>query len=556
MKPAEQVKEKLDIVEVLSQYIQVTKAGSTFKARCPFHGEKTPSFIISPTRQSYHCFGCGEHGDIFTFVEKMEGTDFKGALTQLAEKAGVTITYTKDSGVSKDEKDTLFEILQTATQFYLRERMKQKDITEYLLKRGLTQETIESFGIGFAPQDWRQLYEVLKVQYKDSDIESAGLAIKGDKGYYDRFRSRIMFPLKDSVGRVIGYSGRIWQGDEQSAKYINTPETPLFHKSKFLYGFDKAKTAIRKLHFTLLVEGQMDLISAHQVGFTNAVALSGTALTEEHITLLGRISKNIVIALDADKAGITAALKSARIALQHGFDVKVARFLDGKDASAIVESGGGDALKQVVKNSKHVVEFVLDILGDKAKNDSRVYVRLVEQELLPLIASMQSPIEREHALQSVSTRTGISLNSLHESFGKIRIETPSTTDVLQVVPVTKKAPQHIRASFAVLLQMYARTHPNEAAILQSEIEKIGVDISVSDDTALVIEHDLETQLEEKHYTARIGELYILVQKEFYSDEIRKVQAELVSATQIGDETQQVAILSKLDALQKKMAQLH
>lgn len=556
MKPAEQIKEKLDIVEVLSQYIQVTKSGSTFKARCPFHGEKTPSFIISPTRQSYHCFGCGEHGDIFTFVEKMEGVDFKGALTLLAEKAGVTLTYTKESGITKDAKDMLLDTLHEATHFYVRERLKHPEITTYLLKRGLSQESIDAFSIGFAPQEWRQLYDTLKSTHKDADIENAGLTIRGDKGYYDRFRSRIMFPLKDSVGRVIGFSGRIWQGDEQSAKYINTPETPLFHKSRFLYGFDSAKTAIRKLNFTLLVEGQMDLISAHQVGFKNAVALSGTALTEEHITLLGRISKNIVIALDADKAGITAALKSARIALMHGFDVKVARFTDGKDASAIVETGGGDALKLVVKHAQHIIDFVLDILSEKSKNDSRLYVRLIEQELLPLIAIMQSPIEREHVLKTVSSRSGISQESLLASLNKVRIADAVPAAQQVETPQQERPVQNTRAFFVVLLQMYARTHPTEALRLQEELTNLGIDTHVADDAALVIEHDIETQLEEKHYVARLGELFVLVQKEHYANAIRVAQAEMQAATQSGDEALQITTLARIDVLQKKMAQLH
>jgi DNA primase len=498
MSTVDQIKEKLDIIEVTSQYIKLQKAGSTWKARCPFHGEKTPSFVVSPTRQSYHCFGCGEHGDMFTFVQKMEGTDFKGALKTLAEKAGVELVFERSSGPSKDEVDELHDVLAAATREYTRERMRHADITAYLKKRGLTDETIESFKIGFAPPGWQFVHDALVAAHGERPLELSGLTVKGERGYYDRFRSRIMFPLFDSVGRVIGFSGRIWNGAEDEAKYVNTPETPLFHKSKFLYGFDRAKLSIRKHNCTLLVEGQMDLIACHQVGYTNAVALSGTALTDEQVTLLGRISKNIIIALDADGAGVAAAIKSARLALRAGFDVKVAQFSGGKDASAIVESGGADALKEVIRHAGYVIDFMLDVLSKKAGSDTRQFGRLIEQELLPLVADIKSPIEREHALKVASARAGVSYESLATAYAAVEKQQTRTAETT----TTKKQQIHTTAREALVVfvsWIQKLQKPEYTTFIDAVLAaKLPISDPVPQDKAFVLEHEFETQLEPRH----------------------------------------------------------
>lgn len=555
----EQIKDKLDIVEVLSSYLKLQKAGSTWKARCPFHGEKTPSFVVSPTRQSYHCFGCGEHGDIFTFVEKMEGTDFKGALKTLAERAGVELIFDGKKGPTKDEKDALHDVLDAATQWYMRERMAHADVTAYLKKRGLTDESIEGFKIGFAPEGWRNIHDALLPTHPITAQESAGLIVKGDKGHYDRFRSRIMFPLFDSVGRVVGFSGRIWNGDEKEAKYVNTPETALFHKSKFLYGFDRAKTGIRKFNCTLLVEGQMDLIACHQVGYTNAVALSGTALTEDHAQLLGRISKNIIIALDGDGAGITAAIKSARLSLQHGFDVKIARFVSGKDASAIVEQGGADALKEVIRGATFVVDFLTTILREKSGNDPRQFGRLIESELFPVISDIKSPVEREHTLKTVATISGVSYESLVTSY-KERI-TQSQRSIH--TPQTKKDEKVTRYydAFTTLTVFISWVQRLNDDIYKPFITKV-LDArlphreAVGNDVATVLEHEFETQLDPRRIIEHGEVLLRMAQLQHLDIMTKEAEARLKVAHVSADESLLVAALSELESLRKQRSALH
>jgi len=331
----EQIKEKLGIVDVVGQYIKLEKAGSNLKAKCPFHNEKTPSFFVSPARNSYYCFGCNAKGDIFSFVEQFEGVDFTGALKILGEKAGVQIVYERQD--IRDEKSRLHSIMEDATLFFEENLNKQKKVLEYLKKRGLDDKTIKTWRVGYSPDSWSSLYEHLKGKFNTDEINKAGLIKKSEKGgdYYDRFRGRIMFPISDNSGRIIAFSGRIFKDNENEAKYINSPETQLFSKSKILYGYDKAKFSIRKLNFSIVVEGQMDILLSHQALFTNTVALSGTALTEEQVGLLKRLSGNVVLAFDSDSAGVASSGKSAMLMLSLGMDVKVTHLKQGEDPSDV-----------------------------------------------------------------------------------------------------------------------------------------------------------------------------------------------------------------------------
>ncbi len=414
----EQIKDRLDIIDVVSGYVPLQRAGANSKARCPFHSERTPSFTVSPARQSYHCFGCGEHGDIFTFIERVEGVDFKGALKILADKAGVEIKYDgpKKSKEEKDEREQMFEVMASAAEFYYQRLQENDEVLKYLESRGFTRDTITHFQIGFAPDDWHAVESMLKVAgFKSEIVEKVGLIIKGDKGHYDRFRSRIMFPMRDTASRVVAFSGRIFgkaAEDEKNAKYINSPETELYSKSKVLYGFDMAKQAIRKNDFTILVEGQMDLIACHQAQYSNTVAISGTALTSEHCKILGRMSKNLVLALDADEAGIKAAGRSAIIALQSGFDAKVARLPEGKDPADILQESGVEEWKMLIKDSKHIVEFLLEVYEQKYDADERKFKKRVEEVILPFIARIHSKIDQDHFIKLVSSKIGASESTI------------------------------------------------------------------------------------------------------------------------------------------------
>lgn len=401
----EQIKERLSIVDVVGTYIKLEKAGSNFKARCPFHHERTPSFFISPSRNTFYCFGCGEKGDIFSFIERFEGTDFQGALTMLAEKAGVPIIF--ESTEKKQARDILFRILENATAFFEGRLVENPDALTYLKERGLTDETIKKFRIGFVPNKWNLVYDYLKgLGYTDRDIDRAGLIKKGEKGYYDRFRSRIMFPIADPAGRIVAFSGRIFPHDPETAKYINSPETELFNKSKTLYGLHLAKFSIRKANFSIVVEGQMDLLMSHQSGFPNTVALSGTALTQDHIDLLSRLSSNIVFALDADSAGFMSSGKSARMTLASGMDVKVARMPEGIDPADLAKKDVKE-LRAAIRNSVHIITYYLEVLA-RMEEDKRKFGRKVRDIVLPFVARIQSRIDQMHFVREVASRLGVS----------------------------------------------------------------------------------------------------------------------------------------------------
>lgn len=434
--PVNQIKERLSIEEVVSSYIKLEKSGSNLKARCPFHNEKTPSFFISTDRGTYYCFGCGASGDIFTFVEEFEGLDFKGALKMLADRAGVALqAYSKEMKEAESEKEKLYRAMEEATKFFEENLFKNKEVLEYLKNRGLNEKSIKDFRIGFSILDWRKLYDYLKVKnFTDNEIGRAGLAKKPEdrsKGMYDRFRGRIMFPISDSSGRIVAFSGRIFVDDGKSAKYLNSPETPVFIKNAVLYGIDKAKDSIRTHNFSILVEGQMDLILSHQAGYKNTVATSGTALSDSTISkenvvsnlgLVRRLSSNIVLGFDADKAGSGATIRAGKIALSLDMDVKVVEMGDGFDPADLISKNGVDAWREAIKNSKHIIEFLLGKVLKNYNNDMRKSGREIKEKILPFVNALSSSIEKMYFIKKISDLSGISLSALQDDLNKIEQE--------------------------------------------------------------------------------------------------------------------------------------
>ncbi len=405
--PLEKIKETLSIVDVVGSYVQLEKAGTNFKAKCPFHNEKSPSFFVSPERNTYYCFGCGAKGDIISFVQEFEGLDFIGALKVLAQRAGVELgTY---SGKERSEKDRLFQAMEMATLYFQQELGKRPDALEYLKKRGLTDVTISSWRIGYAPVEWRAVSTHLKAKgFNAAEIEKIGLAKKSEKNpadSYDRFRGRIMFPIFDSSGRTIAFSGRQFESDGTEAKYINSPETPLFQKSHVLYGFDRAKLEIRRRDYALLVEGQMDLIMAHQAGFSNAVASSGTALTTEQLTIMKRLSAKLMIAYDGDEAGGAAAARGWNLALAQGFDIKVVTLPDGQDPADVIRENP-KVFADAVAHAEHIIDVQLTKILQHEK-DERKRGQRIEKEVLPYVADLGSAIERSYFVSRIAGRSGI-----------------------------------------------------------------------------------------------------------------------------------------------------
>lgn len=423
----EKIKERLTIVDVVQPYVKLTRAGKYWKGLSPFTREKTPSFFVSPDRGLYHCFSTGRGGDMFTFVEEMERVDFKGALRILADKAGVDIE--REAPGARDERDQIYAALEAATVFYQDALRARPDAHEYLTKRGIEDATLAHFRVGYAPKDWRALKDHLMGQgIPESALFSAGLIKRpdtaegesGSKNAYDRFRGRIMFPIFDVSGRVIAFSGRIFEDDpaHPQAKYINSPEGPLFDKSRALYGLHDAKGGIRTLGFSMLVEGQVDLILSHQLGYKNAVATSGTALTASHVEILKRYSDKILLAYDGDKAGVAATYRAAELLFPAHMNVKAVALPPGVDPADQIRDNP-EAFKNAVRTAEPVIDFFVEHIR-KTVSDDRARRIEVGSMVLPLVAKIDNALEQSHFVGRIASALGAPEDAVRTELLKIR----------------------------------------------------------------------------------------------------------------------------------------
>ena len=430
--PVDEIKNRLDIVDVIGGYIKLKKAGKDYKALCPFHNEKTPSFSVSSSKQIWHCFGCAAGGDMFSFVMQIEGVEFVDALRTLARKAGVILK--KQDPKLHSQRSKLYEISQEAAEFFEENLKKNKPILDYLKKRGLSLESIKEFRIGYTPKSWDLLYNHLTtLGYKAEDISRTGLIIKREtnhesreRGYYDRFRERIMFPICDIGGQVIAFTGRIFSQNKSSkdekeiAKYINSPESLIFNKSRLLYALDKAKVDIRKNDQAILVEGQFDIIMSHQVGIKNTIATSGTSLTPDHLKIIKRYTDNLLLAFDEDKAGNEATKKGISLAQRAEFNVKVIILSKGKDPADIIKEKP-NLWEKAVKKAKPIMEFYFENVFSKYDLKKLDDKRQIAKELLPPIKRIANEIERAHWLQILASKLNIQEKLLNEALAKVKI---------------------------------------------------------------------------------------------------------------------------------------
>ncbi len=425
----EKIKERLTIVDVVQPYVKLTRAGKYWKGLSPFTREKTPSFFVSPDRGLYHCFSTGKGGDMFTFVEEMERVDFKGALRILAEKAGVEIE--REVPGARDERDQIYAALEAATVFYQDALRARPDVHEYLTKRGIEDATLAHFRVGYAPKDWRALKDHLLAKgIPEGALISAGLIKEPDstetrvqsseRRSYDRFRGRIMFPIFDVSGRVIAFSGRIFEDDpaHPQAKYINSPEGPLFDKSRALYGLHDAKSGIRTLGFSMLVEGQVDLILSHQLGYKNAVATSGTALTASHVEILKRYSDKILLAYDGDKAGVAATYRAAELLFPAHMNVKAVALPPGVDPADQIRDNS-DAFKNAVRTAEPVIDFFVEHIR-RTVSDDRTRRIEVGNTVLPLVAKIDNALEQSHYVGRIASALAVPEDAVRTELLKIR----------------------------------------------------------------------------------------------------------------------------------------
>jgi DNA primase len=563
MSSVEQIKERLNIEEVISSYIKLERAGNNLKARCPFHNEKTPSFFISPERGSYYCFGCGAKGDIFTFVQEFEGVDFIGALKILADKAGVTLE--KFSSPETNKKERLYALMESATLF-LQKNLEGEEISlDYLLKRGLAKETIKNWRIGYVRDEWRSISDYLKAKgFTDEEIERAGITKTEGKNTYDRFRGRIMFPIFDSAGRVIAFSGRILHDDGQSAKYLNSPQTELFDKSKVLYGFDRAKQSIRKFDFSILVEGQMDLLMSHQAGFTNTVASSGTALTKEHLSLLKRISNKIIMSFDSDNAGAKAAERSWALALSCGMDVKIAEIPEGFDPADLILKNKED-FKTVLKNSIFLIDFLLNRATSQITDKKKLWAE-IKTAILPYIFLLDSNTERSRYVKKISEILNIKEDFIWDDLKKVKLDEELNPEVKnkeegeierQINQDTLKKGSIERSIASVIAKKYS--NKEDPQNIKDKIQKI-----LGDEIYKKFEDELKGKIDELSFEAEayygnlsedsfnkeIEYLILNLREEYFKKELEKLLTEL----KLAEKEKQAEIISSISIRLKEIMQ--
>jgi DNA primase len=408
----EEIKSRLNIVDVLGEYLRLDKTGTNYRALCPFHNEKSPSFMVSEEKQIWHCFGCQKGGDIFSFVMEIEGLEFRDAMRQLAEKAGVELRAVAPGMLEKKNRTT--EILELATKFYEIQLWKgagKEKIVSYLKERGLIEEIIKLFRLGYAPNGWRNILEFLtKRGFSVEEIEKTGLLVRKDGAsqnnaetkFYDRFRDRIIFPICDYSGRVLGYSARVAPGgDESQAKYVNSPETEVYHKSKALYGIDKAKGEIKQKDFVLLVEGNMDVIAASQAGIKNVVAVSGTALALAQLDTLKRYTKNLKMLFDMDSAGEAATKKSIKLCLEKNISVQIVELPFGKDAADLAKNNP-EKLREAIESSKSAMEYLYDKAFSAHDKDAAEGKKKISEELMEMVESLSSEVEKSHWVKKIA----------------------------------------------------------------------------------------------------------------------------------------------------------
>lgn len=444
----EEIRSRNDIADVIGSYISLKIAGARFKALCPFHKEKSPSFTVSPERQIYHCFGCGAGGDVIRFIQEYEKVDFMVALQMLADRAGMDLSFEEGGSRGGVDKRALFNIHEEVAQLYHRillEHPEGEAGRAYLATRKLKEQSVTDFQIGFAPDRFDALEKwAQKKKIPFELMEQAGLMARSERGsVYDRFRKRLMFPIRDEAGRVIGFSGRLIDPDDRGGKYVNSPETPLFHKSRVLFAIDKARRAMADSRTAIVVEGQLDAIRCHEAGITNVVASQGTALTHDHARMVRRYADEVVLLLDADAAGQKAALKSSEEFVAEELSVRVASLPDGDDPDSLILTQGPEAVRKRVSEAVSALDFLIDVMAKKEDLRNDAGLMRAARAVQGLIASSPGAVQRDRMLQRAADRLGLSPSALRRDLSRKEQRTaPIKKEELPPAPKLKKHPEH------------------------------------------------------------------------------------------------------------------
>jgi DNA primase len=469
----EKIQEQTDLVSVVSEYVKLQPSGRSLKGLCPFHSERTPSFTVDPEKQLFHCFGCSEGGDVFAFLMKIENLSFPEAVSWAGQRCGIPMELGEDSQEDR-KKQELFGIMELALDFYVAQLRQDSGefARKYLENRGISAQTAFDFTLGLAPSGWESLAGYLSECGVSLALsESLGLVAAGKKGgYYDRFRSRLLFPIFDGRGRPIGFGGRLM--GEGEPKYLNSPQTPLFYKGQQLYALHQAKQAIRRSSVAVVVEGYMDVLSAHQAGFSNTVASLGTALTAEQAKILARYSKRVILAYDADSAGQQATLRGMELLREAGLDVHVASLPKGEDPDSLIQSQGAAAFRNCLKKAEHFLDYQLTcaLAGhDLATPRGRAQAG---RKVVSFLQGIKNRIEREAYLKQAAVRLGLSPQSLMAEVERGRKEPRSAKPAKRTRPKVQIAgmPAYLRAERQLICLMLQKRE-----IIEDVMHKLGGD---------------------------------------------------------------------------------
>jgi len=445
----EEIQTKSDIVEVLSRYITLKKIGRNYKTTCPFHNEKTPSFVVSPDKQIFHCFGCGAGGNVFSFVMKYENVQFPEAIELLAEKVGVKLPKLTRAGVDDSFADKLYAINDLACRFFQDSLNGKPGTKDYLASRGINAASLKDFRIGYAPDSWESLLNFFRSKSVEPKVlEKAGLVIPNDKGgYYDRFRNRAIFPIMDLRGRVLGFGARVL--DSSLPKYLNSPETIIYSKGKNLYGLNFSKDHIKKEKFALIVEGYLDFIIPYQTGVKNIIATLGTSLTTDQIKLLKRYTNTVIMVYDPDEAGETASLRNLDLFISEDVNVYIAELSEGLDPDSYIRKFGAEDFLKRVKGAKNIFEYKLDKLKLKFDISSTNGKMAIVAAMLPTISRINNAVFKSELVKKLAERLSVDEEAIRSELKKVKTE----SYVPKYAPLTAELKKTNRGAELMLLAL-------------------------------------------------------------------------------------------------------
>jgi DNA primase len=552
----EEIKSRIDIVNLISEYVELKKSGQNFKALCPFHSEKTPSFVVSASKQIFHCFGCGTGGDVIAFVMKHDGLSFPEAVRSLAERTGVKIAHSASGHPvlsTKSLRNTLLLIHKEALTFYRNMLLRSRRAKEYLKKRGLTESIVKEFQIGFAPGEKDLLLKLLTDKgYKESEILSSGLCRETERGKRDTFRNRIIFPIINSRGEVIAFGGRTVSEDGYGPKYLNSPETVLFKKSSELFGINLARSAISRKGYVIIMEGYFDVITAHQFGFKNSVAPLGTSLTVDHIKRLKILTKKVLLVFDSDEAGIKASSRALPMLYENGLTAKVMLLPEGDDPHSFLLKKGYKAFEQLFRDVKGIVDFYLGLKGERVD---------IIRELLFIISKVKSGIIRGELIREVAEKTAISEQFLRE-------ELKLLTETKEMFSVNKRTSPTISPEM-FLLGLYLN-YPAYSSLIKENIspsdladadvrgifEKIytipdGIDFTShfsENETSRITEATIQLDIDEEEVEQNVIDCIRHIKTRSYRKKLKDIETEIRIAEKRGETTLVMQLQEKLNTL--------